>query len=188
MISVVINRFPNKPEFLKTNASAVRKTDISAKSEAVDPMIQKHANKVSDFTKLGHTAGHLNEMSAQNVKEVNDTTIRNLYEGKSSMAIFDQLEVSDGSFIEFYLNGKRQEHYFSDIFETEYFLAVSLFMNARVSINMGQSKFKYFSDISKKEVKSTSDFKREYANKIEPYWTLCESGSLGKHGIFKLKD
>eukprot|EP00350_Pseudokeronopsis_sp_OXSARD2_P004227 CAMPEP_0170563892 /NCGR_PEP_ID=MMETSP0211-20121228/69626_1 /TAXON_ID=311385 /ORGANISM="Pseudokeronopsis sp., Strain OXSARD2" /LENGTH=102 /DNA_ID=CAMNT_0010882685 /DNA_START=305 /DNA_END=613 /DNA_ORIENTATION=- len=39
-------------------------------------------------------------------------------------------EVSDGSFIEFFKNGVKQEHLFMDILEGKYHAGVSLYMNA----------------------------------------------------------
>lgn len=49
------------------------------------------------------------------------------------------LEVSENSFIEFYKNGIKQPYYFCDIWEADYFAAVSVYMNARVAVNFGQN-------------------------------------------------
>lgn len=65
-------------------------------------------------------------------------------------ADLEQLEVSENSFIEFYKNGVRQSCHFKDIWEADYFAAVSVYMNARVAVNFGQSnKFKYLDAILK---------------------------------------
>ncbi len=45
--------------------------------------------------------------------------------------------VSNGSYIEFYVNGKSQGAAFSDIYEGEYYAGASLFMHGRVKFNFG---------------------------------------------------
>lgn len=54
-----------------------------------------------------------------------------------------QLEVSEGSFIEFYKNGVKQSRQFIDIFEGTYHAAVSLYMHARCKVNFGKCPFTY---------------------------------------------
>jgi len=89
------------------------------------------------------------------------------------------LEISEGSSISFYKNGVKQSQEFVDIFEADYFAAVSMYMNAKVSINFGQSKFKYFNSISKAQPKS--------ALNIMPYYSLSKIDNLEKYGVFKIK-
>lgn len=60
----------------------------------------------------------------------------------------EQLEVSENSFIDFYKNGVKQPCFFRDIWEADYFAAVSVYMNARVAVNFGHSnQFKYLDAI-----------------------------------------
>ena len=49
----------------------------------------------------------------------------------------EMLEVSENSYIEFYKNGVKQQYYFCDIWEADYFAAISVYMNARVAVNFG---------------------------------------------------
>lgn len=51
----------------------------------------------------------------------------------------EELEVSGGSFIEFYKNGKLQHKTFEPIFEGTYHAGVSLYMNAACRVNFGKS-------------------------------------------------
>ena len=119
IVSVLINRLPNKPEFLRSNVaigSAIRNTDISAKSEKYKESKYEKSNK--RITEFGYS---------DVVVSPPDMTESDL----------NSLEVSDGSFIEFYVNGIRQTQYFTDIYEADYFLTISLYMNAKVAVNMG---------------------------------------------------
>ena len=117
IVSILINRFPNKPEFLRSNCSAVRNADVSAKSEKYkEAKFDKSSKRVSEFA--GASVDYLQP------PDMCEADLKNL-------------EVSDGSFIEFFLNGVRQVQYFADIYEADYFLAISLYMNAKVSVNMG---------------------------------------------------
>ena len=45
--------------------------------------------------------------------------------------------VSNGSYIEFYVNGKSQGIAFNDIYEGEYFAGAALYMHGRVKFNFG---------------------------------------------------
>ena len=53
------------------------------------------------------------------------------------------LEVSDGSYIDFYKNGVLQERKFLDIFEGTYHAAVSMYMHGKCRVNFGKSPFAY---------------------------------------------
>lgn len=53
------------------------------------------------------------------------------------------LEVSDGSYIEFYKNGTLLERKFMDIYEGTYHAAVSLYMQGRCRVNFGKCPFAY---------------------------------------------
>ena len=53
------------------------------------------------------------------------------------------LEVSDGSYMEFYKNGVLQERKFVDIYEGTYHAAVSLYMHGRCKVNFGKCPFSY---------------------------------------------
>ena len=55
----------------------------------------------------------------------------------------EQLEVSNGSYIKFYKNGKLQGLTFNDIYEGKYHAAVSLYMQARCKVNFGGAPFKF---------------------------------------------
>ena len=56
----------------------------------------------------------------------------------------EELEVSSGSFIEFYKNGKLQARKdFSNIYEGTYHAGVSMYMNASCRVNFGKSQFRY---------------------------------------------
>jgi len=181
VISVLINRFPNKPEFLRSN-SAVRNVDASAKSEKFkESKLEKAGKKTSEFT-----AGDATYSPADMVE-----------------ADLKELEVSDGSFIEFYKNGEKQAQCFMDIYEADYYAAISLYMNARVAINFGQAPFKHLDGIlsdlpmvpdssrkgSKKQQNQspqTPSEQKKYSD-IKPYWSLCNSSTLQKLGVFKIK-
>ena len=63
--------------------------------------------------------------------------------------------VSNGSYIEFYVNGKSQGVAFKDIYEGEYYAGAALYMHGRVRFNFGP-KFKY-SPIDHKAYKPYKD-------------------------------
>ena len=75
-----------------------------------------------------------------------------------TQADLEQLEVSENSFIEFYKNGVKQPCHFRDIWEADYFAAVSVYMNARVAVNFGQSnQFKFLDAILKERASLNLD-------------------------------
>lgn len=113
VISVVVNRLPNKPEFLR-QSSALKHTESAKSDKFKDP--KSGAKKIE------------NQNSVEGASEMIESDLANL-------------EVSDGSFVEFFKNGDKQAQYFSDIYEANYFAALSLYMNAKVAVNFGQSKF-----------------------------------------------
>ena len=81
----------------------------------------------------------------------------------------ENLEVSENSFIEFYKNGVKQPYSFYDIWEADYFAAISLYMNARVAVNFGQTgEFKHLKDILKNRHNSEIYDKKNY-EKIKKY-------------------
>lgn len=85
----------------------------------------------------------------------------------------------------------REAQSFQDIYEVDYFLAVSLFMNASVSVNMGQHPFVHFNTIVGQEMNAAvadSEAVRRYADKIEPYWSLCQADNLKRFGVFQIKE
>lgn len=55
----------------------------------------------------------------------------------------DAMEVCEGSYIEFYKNGEKEEQKFVDMYEGVYHAAISLYMNARCRVNFGKSPFIY---------------------------------------------
>ena len=84
IISVLVNRLPNKPEFLRTG-SALRLVDASAKSEKYkETKYEKSQKRPNEF--VGAEAA---------VPDMQEADLKNL-------------EVSDGSFIEFYKNGVKK--------------------------------------------------------------------------------
>eukprot|EP00826_Nyctotherus_ovalis_P038683 TRINITY_DN3639_c0_g1_i2.p1 TRINITY_DN3639_c0_g1~~TRINITY_DN3639_c0_g1_i2.p1 ORF type:complete len:211 (+),score=51.65 TRINITY_DN3639_c0_g1_i2:87-635(+) len=61
----------------------------------------------------------------------------NLLERKRKGAGDASQVISNGSFIEFYVNGKSQGIAFNDIYEGEYYAGVALYMHGRVRFNFG---------------------------------------------------
>ena len=80
------------------------------------------------------------------------------------------LEVSDGSYINFYKNGVLQEHNFFDIYEGTYHAAVSLYMHGRCRVNFGKNPFVY-SPFSSKVVSDHAVRGRQWL----PYSMLSEA-------------
>ena len=54
-----------------------------------------------------------------------------------------ELEISDGSYIEFYKNGELLERNFFDIYEGTYHAAVSMYMHGRCRVNFGKNPFAF---------------------------------------------
>ena len=116
-ISVLVKRLPNKPDFLKTKGFGGRTNDTSAKTD-----------KYKDGGKFDRSSKRASEFAGPSEQLPNpDLTAEDL----------GNLETSEGSYIEFFKNGERQSAQYTDIMEADYFFGVSLYMNAKVGINLG---------------------------------------------------
>ena len=91
-----------------------------------------------------------------------------------------------------------------DIYEADYFAAVSLYMNAKVAVNLGQCPFKHLNGILQNDIPSSAEPKqkskklalsplvpseksKKYSDQIQSYWNLCNPTCMQKFGIFKIK-
>ena len=54
-----------------------------------------------------------------------------------------ELQLSDGSYIEFYKNGQQVGQRVEKVYEGIYFAGISLYMQAAVQINFGEKSFKH---------------------------------------------
>ena len=93
-------------------------------------MVNRYSNKPEFLRKKNENK------SDNNIKSALRETERDISAGLAESDL-DSLEISDGSFIEFYKNGHKQSEIFQDIWEADYFASVSLYMNAKVSVNFG---------------------------------------------------
>jgi hypothetical protein len=83
IVSVLVNKFPDKPEFLRSS-SASRVNDSKTKEA------KQLSRKTSEFVQ---------QSSEPALPDLTEQDLLNL-------------EVSDGSYVQFYLNGVRQQHSF----------------------------------------------------------------------------
>lgn len=116
IISILVKRLPNKPDFLKTKGSSQRLNDKSAKTEKYkETKYERSSKRITEFSGAAEQP-LITELTAEDL---------------------NFLETSEGSTIEFFKNGERQSANYTDIFEADYFFGVSLYMNAKVAINLG---------------------------------------------------
>lgn len=127
ILGMVIVLRPPKPEFLKNKNS----------------LSNENKSKFSHVEKQNNNNNMLNKYSNCNLDNRFTTILNNKKTNKDNSEIYNNMTINEESYIEFYVNGDKQEYMFKGLYEGNYRLVVSLYNMSYVSLNCNSNNLKY---------------------------------------------